>query len=106
MDETLAEARKAAEGGGTAGAGFFFRDGVLHRRWVPRGRDEAEMVVEQLVLPKRCRPTVLKLAHDIPLAGHMGKNKTAQRVLGNIDKYIYFTNIRMIPKTSGETLNK
>ena len=39
------------------------------------------MAVEQLVLPKKCRPMVLQLAHDIPLASHMGKNKTAQRVL-------------------------
>ena len=37
--------------------------------------------MEQLVLPKECREEVLKLAHTIPLAGHMGKEKTARRVL-------------------------
>ena len=31
--------------------------------------------------PKQCRNTVLHLAHDIPLAGHLGKGKTSQRVL-------------------------
>ena len=39
------------------------------------------MAVEQLVLPKQCRQAVLRLAHEIPLAGHMGKNKTARRIL-------------------------
>ena len=37
--------------------------------------------MEQLVLPKKCREDVLKIAHDIPLAGHMGKEKTARRIL-------------------------
>ena len=37
--------------------------------------------MEQLILPLQCRKTTLQLAHDIPLAGHMGKEKTARRVL-------------------------
>ena len=37
--------------------------------------------VEQLVLPLQCRSTVLKLAHDIPAACHLGINKTKDRVL-------------------------
>jgi len=75
------EVRKAAGGSNTAGTGFFYQDGVIYRRWVPREQYETERAVEQLVLPQKCRPTVLQLAHDIPLAGHMGKDKTAQRVL-------------------------
>ena len=47
---------------------------------MPPGRDE-ELVVEQLILPPKCRRVVLELAHSIPLVGHMGKNKTAQRIL-------------------------
>ncbi len=39
------------------------------------------MTVEQLVLPKQCRSTVLQLANKIPLEGHMAKNKIARRVL-------------------------
>ena len=58
----------------------FRRNGVLYRRWVPRGQPE-EAVTEQLVLPKQCRRTVLQLAHSIPLGGHLGKKKTADRVL-------------------------
>jgi len=34
------------------------------------------MEVEQLVLPKSCRSIVLKVAHSIPLGGHLGRNKT------------------------------
>ena len=39
------------------------------------------MTLEQLVLPQECRGTVVELAHKIPLAGHMGKNRMAQRIL-------------------------
>ena len=80
-DNTLAAVRQAAEGHPcTAGIGFFKRDGLIYRRWVPPGCDE-EMGVEQLVLPKRCRKAVLEIAHEIPLAGHMGRTKTSQRIL-------------------------
>ena len=53
----------------------------MYRRWTPPGRDTEDMAVEQLVLPLQCRQTALQLAHDIPLVGHMGKEKTARRVL-------------------------
>eukprot|EP00731_Ephydatia_muelleri_P002993 Em0001g2993a len=59
--------------------GYFKEDGVLYRRWVPTGRPE--MSIEQLVLPKRCRGTVLEMAHEIPISGLQGKEKTRQRVL-------------------------
>ena len=35
----------------------------------------------QLVLPVTCRSAVLHLTHTIPLAGHLGRDKTAQRIL-------------------------
>ena len=46
----------------------------------PRGRSST-FQVEQSVLPKRCRDIVLKLAHDVPLASHLGKEKTGRRLL-------------------------
>ena len=80
-DESLVEVRKAARGeASSAGAGFFEKEGLVYRRWVPPGRDGEDMAVEQLVLPRQCRGTVMQLAHTIPLAGHMGKTKTGQRV--------------------------
>ena len=59
---------------------FFEKDGLLYRKWVPP-QQNSEMEIEQLVLPERCRPGVLQLAHTIPLAGHLGKDKTVQRIL-------------------------
>ena len=38
-------------------------------------------MVEQLVLPQKCRKVVLDLAHSNPLTGHMEKKETAQRIL-------------------------
>ena len=82
-DDTLAVLRKVADGQSStiAGPGFFRRDGLLYRRWMPPGCNEEGMMVEQLVLPVRCRGVVIKLAHEIPLAGHLGKDKTAKRIL-------------------------
>ena len=52
-------------------------NGVLYRRWISCGR-EAEK--DLLVLPQQCRNTILKLAHSVPLAGHLGRDKTARRL--------------------------
>ena len=57
---------------------FFKRDGLLYRWWTPKQYQGEK--VEQLVLPTQCRKTVLKMAHTIPLAGHMGRDKTARRI--------------------------
>ena len=54
--------------------------GLIYRRWAPPSRDE-DMTVEQLVLPTQCRATILKLVHSIPIAGHLGKTKTASQIL-------------------------
>ena len=63
------------------GVGFYFRDGFIYRRWILAGREGDAAAVEQLVLPQKCRRTVMMSAHSIPMAGHLGKDKTAKRVL-------------------------
>ena len=81
-DTTLNAMREAADGHPcSAGIEFFRRDGVLFRRWTPPKCDKQDMCIEQLVLPVQCRKTVLQIAHDIPMSGHLGKEKTAQRIL-------------------------
>ena len=82
-DESLAPIRKAARGeaNSMAAHGFFRQDGLIYRRWTPPGRDAREMEMEQLVLPRKFRRAVLQVAHEIPMAGHMGRNKTTQRTL-------------------------
>ncbi|XP_064399260.1 uncharacterized protein LOC135345747 [Halichondria panicea] len=81
-DDTLKQCVEAAEGSpSTAGVGFYQNDGLLYRRWIPPKQGADGVEVEQLVLPRHCREEVLKLAHSVPLAGHMGKEKTARRIL-------------------------
>ena len=62
---------------------FYKKSGVLMRKWrlmiVPSG--EEWQVSHQIVVPFCYRNDVLHLAHDSPLAGHLGINKTYQRVL-------------------------
>ena len=81
-DSTLDAVRKAASGHpSSAGVGFFERDGLVYRRGRMPGRHSEDMGVDQLVLPLQCRGVVLQMAHDIPLAGHLRKEKTAKRIL-------------------------
>ncbi|GFX24807.1 retrovirus-related Pol polyprotein from transposon 297 [Trichonephila clavipes] len=36
--------------------------------------------IDQVVLPQCKREEVLKMAHDVPLSGHLGEQKTRQRI--------------------------
>ena len=100
---SLEAVRKAAQGEvGTAGGGFFKRDGIIYRRWTPPGLDEGEASIDQLVLPASCRKAVLQLAHAIPLAGHMGRKKTAQRILARFYWHNVFKDAAEICRTCKE----
>jgi len=50
---------------------YYWRDGQLYRH----GSKAPELII---VLPEQCRTKVLELAHSIPLAGHLDKDKTRQ----------------------------
>lgn len=53
------------------------KDGILYRLWeTPSG----ERVVHQLVLPKEMRKGVFMQLHSTPTSGHMGINKTSERI--------------------------
>ena len=54
------------------------KQGVLLRVW--RSRNEGTEY-EQIMLPEEYRRQVLRMAHALPLAGYLGKQKTAQRIL-------------------------
>ena len=60
--------------------GYFRRDGIMYRQWVPRGQQKQD-AIEQIILPKECRRAVLQLAHTIPLGGHLGKKKTSAKIM-------------------------
>ena len=80
-DESLSEIRSMAAGKTSRVVeGFYEENGLVHRKWLPSGRTE-DMVIDQLVLPSQCRSQVLELAHSVPLAGHLGRKKTEQRIL-------------------------
>lgn len=57
---------------------FYKHNGILMRHWKPpeATNDEDYRAVHQIVLPASLRPAVLQLAHDCPMAGHLGVNKT------------------------------
>ena len=82
-DTTLAAARMVADGNPnlSEGEGFYYAQGILYRKWEPKGPENKMGPVHQLVLPAQCRDAALAIAHEIPLGGHLGKTKTAQRLL-------------------------
>ena len=85
QDPSLKRARELAEGeqaGDNSGASFYYKEELLYRQWYPRGKTSEDVrCCEQLVLPQKCRDLVLRLAHDVPMAGHLGVTKTKDRVL-------------------------
>ena len=68
------------------------RDGLLFRRWTPK--NDVDNPVDQLVLPKKYRGKVLQMAHDVPLAGHLGREKTANRILQRFYWPTVFADVR------------
>ena len=78
-DSTLDHTCSVADDTPTSATGeqFFRCDGVLYQCYSPPGGEK----VEQLVLPMPCQPTVLRLAHNIPLAGHLGRKKTTDWIM-------------------------
>ncbi|XP_072182256.1 uncharacterized protein [Diadema setosum] len=71
---------------------FYKRDGILMRRWRPPDAtsDEDFRDVHQVVLPKMYRKEIISLAHEAPLAGHLGINKTQEKVL----RYFFWPGLR------------
>lgn len=53
---------------------WLFKEGLLMRKWTPLTSSVADdwSVVTQIVVPVPYQTTILNLAHDNPLAGHLG----------------------------------
>ncbi|XP_072036952.1 uncharacterized protein [Amphiura filiformis] len=62
---------------------FYKQNEVLMRKWRPPDAqmDEEWRVVHQIVIPKVYRNDVISIAHDTPMAGHLGVKKTYDRIL-------------------------
>ena len=66
------------------GQSFHLEDGLLIRKWRSRTVRENESEVErQIVIPSLMRKSLLKLAHDMPLGGHMGILATMRKLRKN-----------------------
>ena len=60
--------------------GYYYKDGVLlHRKYTRYPRDGISYV-DRVVAPEAYRPEILRVGHSLPMAGHMGQEKTYQRV--------------------------
>ena len=64
---------------------YYDSEGVLMRKWRPSTApaNEEWQIVHQVVVPKVHRREVLRLAHALPLAGHLGINKTYLKILSH-----------------------
>ena len=62
---------------------YFLKEGVLMRKWrlltIPASQEWN--VIYQIIIPQKYWETVLNLAHDTPIAGHMGVSKIHHRIL-------------------------
>ena len=87
-DPSLHQARKWAEIGKTRqneqGQEISFKNikGSLYRRTVDV-KTGVEVKISQLCVPQKYRQTVMELGHATMLAGHMGINKTTDRIQSN-----------------------
>ncbi|KAK3084264.1 hypothetical protein FSP39_010811 [Pinctada imbricata] len=64
---------------------FYIQDGILMRKWRPPDAPPNDVwrVVHQIVVPVAYRGDIMSLAHDTPMAGHLGVNKTYNRILSH-----------------------
>ena len=62
---------------------YYLNDGLLMRKYRPpeARADEAWRIINQIVLPQCYRTEVISMAHAITWAGHLGVNKTNERIL-------------------------
>ncbi|XP_062589077.1 uncharacterized protein LOC134250727 [Saccostrea cucullata] len=77
-DDSLKSALSMAQDDTQEGKSYFQKqDGLLYRIFQ---KDSGEKF-SQIVIPKTMRSKVMSLAHDTPLAGHLGNKKTRQRIM-------------------------
>ena len=64
---------------------FYIKNGILMRKWrSPEvSADDEWAVNHQIVVPKIYRSEILSLAHETPMSGHLGVNKTYHKILNH-----------------------
>ena len=71
---------------------YLVENDVLMRKWRPLDvpAEDKWTVKYQVVIPKAYRAEILSTAHKTPLAGHLGVNKTYQKILN----HFYWPNLK------------
>ena len=64
---------------------FYVKNDILMRKWRPPDvlAEDEWTVNHQIVVPRVYRPEILNLAHDTPMSGHLGVNKTYHKILNH-----------------------
>lgn len=60
--------------------GYFYMNGTLLHRKFTKHPHNGSAYIDRVVAPEVYRPEILRLGHSIPLAGHMGQEKTYERI--------------------------
>ena len=64
---------------------YYVKNGILMRKWRPPdvSAEDEWTVNHQIVIPRVYRPEILNLAHETPMSGHLGVNKTYLKILNH-----------------------
>ena len=64
---------------------YYVKNDILMRKWRPPdvSAEDEWTVNHQIVVPRVYRPEILNLAHETPMSGHLGVNKTYHTILNH-----------------------
>ena len=64
---------------------YYVKNDILMRKWRPPdvSAEDEWTVNHQIVVPRVYRPEILNLAHETPMSGHLGVNKTYHKILNH-----------------------
>ena len=64
---------------------YYIKNGILVRKWRPFDvpADDEWAVYHQIVVSKSYRHKILSIAHEIPMSGHLGVNKTYHKIINH-----------------------
>ena len=65
---------------------YYIKSGILMRKWRPYDvpADDEWAVYHQIVVPKSYRHEILSIAHESPMSGHLGINKTYHKIINHL----------------------
>ena len=64
---------------------YYIKNGILMRKWRPYDvpADDEWALYHQIVVPKSYRHEILSIAHESPMSGHLGINKTYHKIINH-----------------------